>query len=433
MCSLQRCRGVQNQSHQSVSVLPTHLDSAEIRARFAALPAQRQAEIRARALFSARMASADYLQTLQRVLAAYAEGELNAAEARERLRAKLQALGLDGGSHALTDPGSLRRLNLILRTQRQMAASAARLEARDSDELADWPAWRLERYGVRRTPRADWPQRWHAAGEATGWQGACKRVFVALKTSPIWQALGAGAGGFTDTLGNPYPPFAYGSGMDWTDVDAEEAERLGLKPDGQTAAQAGYASLSPSDQEVARALRNHPAIQALLKRSGIQTLNRRTPFHKCPTCGRFAAYDGTCSRCGAALSTDQQVQRGREALSRATQGRPKDVRYAMHKPGLGSIHFLQGWEGKGIEQEHGKGLAKLQQKHRKELNRLPETIAKGKVYRVKLKEGAGFSERVCAIIHGSYVAFLSKHGDGWAVVTHYNDEKKAREIETYNR
>ncbi len=86
------------------------------------------------------MASADYLQTLQRVLAAYAEGELNAAEARERLRAKLQALGLDGGSHALTDPGSLRRLNLILRTQRQMAASAARLEARDSDELADWPA-----------------------------------------------------------------------------------------------------------------------------------------------------------------------------------------------------------------------------------------------------------------------------------------------------
>ncbi len=53
MCSLQRCRGVQNQSHQSISVLPTHLDSAEIRARFAALPAQRQAEIRARPLLGA--------------------------------------------------------------------------------------------------------------------------------------------------------------------------------------------------------------------------------------------------------------------------------------------------------------------------------------------------------------------------------------------
>jgi len=190
--------------------LPTHLDSSAIRQRLAS-------EIRERALFSARMTSLRYLEGMQRVLVSYAEGKFNAAEARSRLQAQLQTLGLDGGTQALTDPGSLRRLNLILETQRKMAVSVSRILKRDPDELEDWPAWRLERYGSRRTPRADWSARWNAAGEAVGWQGACKRTFVALKTSPIWQALGNGAGGFRDTLGNPYPPFAYASGMDWSD------------------------------------------------------------------------------------------------------------------------------------------------------------------------------------------------------------------------
>ncbi|MGN0890767.1 MAG: hypothetical protein ACI4W7_03855, partial [Candidatus Spyradenecus sp.] len=161
--------------------------------------------------------------------------------------------------------------------------------------------------------------------------------------------------------------------------------------------------------------------------------NSRPPFNKCPKCGKFAAFDGSCKSCGHTLSTDQMIQRGREALSRATQGNPRDVKRAMHKPGLGTIHFLQGWEGKGKEQANGKGLAKLQQKHRNELESLPETIAKGKVYRVKSEKTGEFDDRVRAIIYGSKIAFLSRHEGGWALTTHYTSETKAREIEADNR
>ena len=58
---------------------------------------------------------------------------------------------------------------------------------------------------------------------------------VALKASPIWDSLGNGAGGYDDTLGNPYPPFAFNSGM-WTDdVSRTDAEELGLITPGQKA------------------------------------------------------------------------------------------------------------------------------------------------------------------------------------------------------
>lgn len=110
-----------------------------------------------------------------------------------------------------------------------------------------------------------------------------------------------------------------------------------------------------------------------------------------------------------------------------------------HQPPYLSLFFClsytieRGKEGKAPAQGHGRGLAEILQKHRKAFDRLPETIAKGKVYRVKLKDSDAFSERVRAIVHGTYVAFLSNHGNGWAIVTHYDDERKAREIEAYNR
>ena len=75
---------------------------------------------------------------------------------------------------------------------------------------------------------------------------------VALKSSPIWQALGDGAGGYRDTLGNPYPPFAYNSGLDWSDVDAEECAELGLSTD--DARSPGKADLSPGEREIADAV-----------------------------------------------------------------------------------------------------------------------------------------------------------------------------------
>lgn len=118
---------------------------------------------------------------------------------------------------------------IVIRTWVFMAQSLGQLAAGSSPrQLRLYPAWRLKRSKTREIPRQDWYDRWVKAGEAVGWQGACASDFVALKTSPIWQALGDGAGGYRDTWGNPFPPFAIDSGMDWWRVSREECNVLGL-------------------------------------------------------------------------------------------------------------------------------------------------------------------------------------------------------------
>ncbi len=76
---------------------------------------------------------------------------------------------------------------------------------------------------------------------------------VARKDSPIWQALGDGAGGFDDTLGTPYPPFAFGSGMGVEDVDRDTAMSLGLiDRDSQ---------VTPQDRGFNAALQSSPSVR----------------------------------------------------------------------------------------------------------------------------------------------------------------------------
>ena len=213
----------------SKAILPTHLSSDEIREFWAA-------EIRRGAFYSARTAEADYLKRLREICAAVADGRMDNATARMLLRAKLDEVGYDpeeAGDEGIQNLASRRRLDLILDTQRKMAHSAALVAAETPESLDQFPAWRLERYGSRRVPRQDWAARWNAAGESVGWDGAARGAMVALKASPIWAALGDGAGGFRDTLGNPFPPFAYGSGMDWSPVGRDEAAELGLYGEGK--------------------------------------------------------------------------------------------------------------------------------------------------------------------------------------------------------
>ena len=226
-------------------LLPTSLGSDELRSSIAS-------DILRRSVFSARMESARYLARIREVCAQVSEGSINQATARARLLETLAQMGhspLDGGG--LANPASIRRLNLIIDTQRQMAASVSRIQTQTPGTLAAYPAWELTRLVDKHVPREDWPARWRNAGESIGWEGALKDRFIALKTSPIWQALGDGAGGFRDTLGNPYPPFAYSSGMAWVAVDRETCERLGLSgPEPETVPSA---SLSPAEKDIADA------------------------------------------------------------------------------------------------------------------------------------------------------------------------------------
>lgn len=230
-------------------LLPTTLGSEEIRDTIAA-------DILRRSVFSARMASATYLARIRDVCARVLSGEINQATAVKDLMQELQAMGhspLDDGG--LSNPASLRRLNLIVDTQTQMAASVARIDNQTEATLMLWPAWELVRFEGRAQPRQDWAARWRAAGESVAWEGALQRRMIALKSSPIWEELGNGAGGFRDTLGNPYPPFAYSSGLDWMEVSAEECARLGLST--ASAAAPETASLSPGMKDIRDAIERY--------------------------------------------------------------------------------------------------------------------------------------------------------------------------------
>lgn len=229
-------------------ILPTDLGSEEIRRAF-------PEELLQRSVFTARQTSVPYLLQLKDVALRFASGEISEATARAELLETLQAMGhaqSDGGG--IANPASRRRLNLILETQRRMASSVARLNSETPATLLAWPAWELRRFERRAAPRGDWMQRWQSAAESVGYQGVARSTarMVALKSSPVWGALGAGAGGFRDTLGNPYPPFAFFSGLAWADVDAATARRLGLEAGSDSLPSA---SIAPSREEIAEAAR----------------------------------------------------------------------------------------------------------------------------------------------------------------------------------
>lgn len=210
---------------QAVKVaLPTSLSSAEIRAL--------GQDIYRRAQVSARVQAAEYLDTIAGLSQDLLAGKLDYATARLQL-GKLSDM-LDIGHDDA-------RLNLILDTNTATARGYGQaVQANDPDVLDAFPAWELYRAEDRNEPR-DWEQRWREAASASGDVDAARVLeesgrMVALKSSPIWSALGSN---WDDSLGNPYPPFAFRSGMDVQDVAYEDALALGLV--GQPLAASGAA------------------------------------------------------------------------------------------------------------------------------------------------------------------------------------------------
>jgi len=231
----------------SKAILPTHLSSADIREQIAA-------DIRRRSLFSARTVQADYLTRMQQILSEVSSGTMDDATARKLLQDFLDATGyVAENPQSITDLGSKLRLDLVINTQREMASSVAKIQGQTQQDLDLYPAWDLVPMGVRRKPRTDWAQRWSAAGNSVGWVGAVKGRMMARKDSPIWGALGDGEGGFDDTIGNPFPPFAFNSAHTWLAISREEAAASGLSVDDVTRPDV---TLSPGEQEIKDAMKN---------------------------------------------------------------------------------------------------------------------------------------------------------------------------------
>lgn len=196
-------------------------------------------KIKDEAVFGARITHRAYVDSIKKRLVEVIGGTITPQEAERRLKETLRDLGYspekgfgDGKVPAakagdIRDLSSSRRIQLILDTNVKRARSMGQVAASENPmTMMSLPAWKLTRTGARKKPRGDWNRRWAAAGAKCGWEGASKRQMIALKTSPIWQALAEGAGGFEDTLGSPFPPFAFGSGLAWVSVGRREWQRI---------------------------------------------------------------------------------------------------------------------------------------------------------------------------------------------------------------
>lgn len=179
------------------------------------------AELRERAMFSAGVTNAQFLQEAHDGIEALTSGTTDQATVRAALKQLLDRLGYkpaEGEEGSLTDLSSDRRLNLILDTNVQQAQGyGAWKQEQDPAVLDQWPAQELVRV-IDSKEKRDWASRWAEAG-GLFFGGR----MIALKNDPIWQKL--------SRFGTPYPPFDFNSGMDVSDIDRDEATALGLISD----------------------------------------------------------------------------------------------------------------------------------------------------------------------------------------------------------
>ncbi len=251
-------------------LLPTSLGTDDLRALDVGL--------KRRASFSARIENLQALQKINDVVKELIRGispedealrgkkplQMSVAEARFQVRKTFKELGVtvtdSGDVGTIKDPQSDQRINLIVSTQEQLAQGYGHFIAgHDPDILDVWPCQELVRVVDAEEPR-DWEARW----KRVGGQLYAGRM-IALKNSDIWDRLGDPAI-FKDGLGNPYPPFAFGSGMRVEDVSRDEAEELGVIARGTPAPLArardvdedAKVSLEGFDDELKQALLDNP-------------------------------------------------------------------------------------------------------------------------------------------------------------------------------
>lgn len=206
------------QAREVRSILPTDFRTRLLRE---VLP-----QLKERATFSAGVTNVEFLQRIDDSINDLVSGRVDRATKRAELKQLLDSLQYQpapGEEGTLTDLSSDARLNLILDTNYEMATGYGHfIQGQEPEVLDQWPAQELIRVTSGKTQR-DWAARWvQAGGEFVDGQR-----MVDLKTSPVWVRLGDPSE-FDDGLGNPYPPFAFNSGMDVRDVDRTEAIALGL-------------------------------------------------------------------------------------------------------------------------------------------------------------------------------------------------------------
>lgn len=420
-------------------LVPTALSSADLR--------ELASEVKNAALFSARMTQLRPLQALAAGLEAMLQGTGNVADAKLLLTEVYSALGYDseaGGfpqdapgtvppavRGTLRDLRSQRRMELTITTNYRMVTNAAFVKRTTEDEQRryQFPCYELVRIGRRMTPRGfvrrkgglqvapgeDWPSRFVAAGGELYEKGT---RMIAIKGSDVWRKLGEGAGGYKDTLGNPFAPFAFGSGYGLRELPRGECLMLGVIEEGDEAAAMpstlekalkAQAKQVPKDilEEVddleddgewlRLAKKKQDAVEAARKlKNRLETvavlMNGRVAEDQSPLRNRLAllaeALDnsrayirdhlGRFAKDGGPLTADENIQRGEKALARAERIKG-DVPRAMFLPGIGRIDFIWGEPGDPKRDfKPGYGVSHIKAKHPGDMKGLVRAMVHGK-------------------------------------------------------
>lgn len=224
-------------------VLPSGLSSAEMRQKFGA-------EFHRLNFTSARTLLEDLLdgykdkvgkilnpQTVAREDGSLKTEGLDPATARLEIKQLQAELGMVKGDGSIKDLTSDRRINLVIQTNRDvMQGMGWFIQGNDPAALDAFPAQELIRVEDRKEKR-NWQNRFLVAAGNAGDTDAARVLdqtgrMIARKDSPLWEQLGS-AENFDDALGNPFPPFAFSSGMDVRDISYSEALELGLIREGE--------------------------------------------------------------------------------------------------------------------------------------------------------------------------------------------------------
>lgn len=195
------------------------------------------AEIRDRAMFSARVESERLLAEMQerlqvRIDLAKRDGRtMDRGVFMEEMRQELRDAGYrrpdDVRKGSLRDLKSTRRLGLIWDMNIAQAQGYAKWQADMTPEgLENEPCYELIRV-MERMEHRDWPAIWRQHGGAF-YDGPgsnddyplAEGRMIAKKTDPIWRAI--------SRFGTPWPPFEWGSGMGLRGIDRDEADAFGI-------------------------------------------------------------------------------------------------------------------------------------------------------------------------------------------------------------
>jgi hypothetical protein len=227
--------------------------------------------IRERSFFMAGVDDAEILDRFRKESEAIAKGEAMPGDARLRLREFLDARGYQpepGQKGTIKDLRSVKRMNIALQTNAEMARGWAQWQAQQSPgALRAFPARRYHRGRQVKVPR-DWRARWKRAIAATAPEGATNGdgELIALVNHPLW----------TDPefnrFGSPWPPFDFNSGMTMSPESRRRAKELGLIPsptDTGEAADFQRDLLKPAHRAMNDGLEATPAVDSQALRTAL--------------------------------------------------------------------------------------------------------------------------------------------------------------------